>query len=105
MFVPGIIVKVDKKGGFYKVKVFEKLRLRFQDDKSNVPRNKSRPGKTPTSITRKNAVSLRHCRSVIGSFNPSDSVDAFTGTSVGVQRLLKIRNIQDRELDSPERHI
>ena len=24
----------------------------------------------------KNAVSLRHCRSVIGSFNPSDSVDA-----------------------------
>ena len=47
MFVPGIIVKVDKKGGFYKVKIFEKIRLRFQDDKSNVPRNKSRPGKAP----------------------------------------------------------
>ena len=96
MFVPGIIVKVDKKSGFYKVKMFEKLRLNFQDNKSNVSRSKSRQGKSPTNIARKNAVSLRHCRSVIGSFTPSDSVDAFTGTSVGVQRFLKIQNIQDK---------
>ena len=38
------------------------------------------------------------------SFNPSDSVDAFTGTSVGVQRLLKIRNIQTENSTVRETH-
>ena len=45
MFVPGIIVKVDKKGGYYKVKMFEKIRLSLEEHPSSVPGSKSRPGK------------------------------------------------------------
>ena len=82
MFVPGKIVKVDKKNGYYKVELFEKLNVKQRKSpKVSGKKGKKKDinnSKSTTNTTRKNGVSLRPGAFYLGTFAKTDVVNVLS---------------------------